>query len=397
MLLFALLLAARAKKPVLLIPGLMASTLSGSVTDAAHWYCPKDHTGLFWVDDLLMIPPEINCVFDWIRVVWNGSTNDIDELPYAHLKTGPLGDVDSVTSVDSLFGMHLLPTYQALADRFLSLGWKKNVDLLGVANDWRFGLRHKPAFWRNLTRLIEDSVSAQGERAVLVGHSMGGMFAHYFLTNVTTAEWRSKFIESAILLAPSIGGSGAAYGGLWTGHLPYLSFLGSFPETARGLGGNLIHMFNAVIYGNVTVFIDQSGQEHKGADIVRILRDNGKLPGDTEKMLGLFLPFLTAEPAPLDVPVGIVYNSGLTTTIAIDRRSGQDEFIAGRGDGLANAEGQEYCCAHWKGPYSVDCLDLHSPTSDANHLLLLWNHRVLDFVVSHTINNSWHSLTKTLF
>jgi lecithin-cholesterol acyltransferase len=221
------------KKPIFLIPGLMASPLSGSVTDAAYWYCPHDRTGIFWVEDLLMIPPILNCVFDWIRLAWDDGAQDIDELSYVRFGTGPVGDLDSVTSVDSLFGLHILPTYADLADRFLNLGWTKNVDLFGIPNDWRFGLRHKQAFWDNVTRLIESAVAAQGEKAVLIGHSMGGMFIDYFLTNLTTPEWRSRNIESAILLAPSVGGSGAAYGSLWTGYLPFLPILGQFPEPRR--------------------------------------------------------------------------------------------------------------------------------------------------------------------
>jgi lecithin-cholesterol acyltransferase len=386
---FLLALFAASKKPVLLIPGLMASPLSGSVTGAAYWYCPHDRTGLFWVDDLLMIPPELNCVLDWMRIVWNDDAKDIEELSYVKFETGPVGDVDSVTSVDSLFGMHILPTYANIADRFLSLGWTKNVDLLGVANDWRFGLRHKEAFWGNVTKLIENSVAEQGEKAVLVGHSMGGMFAHYFLTNLTTPEWRAKYIESAILLAPSIGGSGAAYGSLWTGYLPFLSWLGNFAESMRGTGGTLIHLLNLDIFANVTIFIDENGKEHKGADVINVLRDNGKLPGDTEKMLDLFVPFFGSAPGALDVPVAIAYNSGLDTTVAIDRRKGEDEFIYGRGDMLVNAEGPEYCCARWKGPYPVDCLDLRTSGEDSDHLTMLWNPEIIDFVLAHTVNNSW--------
>jgi lecithin-cholesterol acyltransferase len=389
MLLSAFAVISFSKKPVFIVPGLMASPLSGHATTGAYWYCPRDYTGLFWVDYLLMLPPELNCIFDWMRITWNETINDVDELGYIHLETGPMGDVDSVTSVDSLFGMHILPTYEYVVDSFLKLGWTKNVDLLGVPNDWRFGLHYKKAFWDSFTQLIEKSVNEQGAKAVLVGHSMGGKLVHHYLTNLTTPEWRSKYIESAILLAPSIAGSGVAFGSLWTGYLPFVDFLGAYPETVRGSGGAHVHLPNIGIFGDTTIYIDETGQEHKGTEVVNLLKNNGKMPGDSAKILDLFTPFFATAPAPIDVPTALLYNSGLPTTIALDRRTGQDEFIVGRGDILVNAEGPEYCCTKWKGPAAIDCVDLHSDDIGSDHFTMLLNPDVIEFVVSRAVNTTW--------
>lgn len=376
------------RQPIFLIPGLMASPLSGSVTGSAYWYCPRNLTTLFWVNDLLMIPPLFNCVMDWIRLTWIEAANDVDQLSYVRLISGPIGDVDSVTSVDSFFGIHVFPTYGNLANRFLTLGYVKGQDLFGIPYDWRFGLHQKPAFWANVTKLIEDSVAAQKEKAVLIGHSMGGMFIHHFLTNLTTKEWRLKHIQSAILIAPSVGGSGAAFGALWTGGIPFLSFLGNFTETMRHLGGIHIHVPNSQIFADTVVFIDMEGKKHFGADIANILKDNGKLQGKSEKMFDLYATYFTRAPIPLDVPVSIVYNSGLPTTLTVDRSSGKDKFVYGRGDMLVNAEGPEYCCSHWKGATQVECLNVETNGINSNHLTLLWNSKVLDFVVRHAVNGT---------
>jgi lecithin-cholesterol acyltransferase len=300
-----------------------------------------------------------------------------------------MGDVDSVTAVDSLFGMHIVPTYQGLADRFLKLGWTKNVDLLGVANDWRFGLHYKKGFWDNLTQLIEKSVKEQGTKAVLIGHSMGGKFVHHYLTNLTTPEWRSQYIESAVLAAPSIAGAGMAFSALWTENIPFADIFGKFPETIQGSGGAHVHLPNLGIFGNTTIFIDDSGKEHKGVEVVQILKDYGKVPGNVAKILDLFTPFFATAPAPIDVPTAILYNSGLPTIIAVDRRTGQDEFIYGPGDMLVNAEGLEYCCTQWKVPATTHCVDLHSDELGSDHFTMLWNPDVLDFIVEHTVNTTW--------
>jgi pimeloyl-ACP methyl ester carboxylesterase len=252
------------KKPVFLIPGFIASPLNGSTTSSPYWYCSGSRTVLFWLDDTLGIPPEFNCLADWIRLVWDPDSQDVTETSYSRLGTYPLGSVHGVTSVDSLFGIHLLPTYADLAARFLAVGYQKEVDLFGVPFDWRFGLHMNSSFWTQVTRLIEDAVVANGAKAVLIGHSMGGKFIHHFLTNITTIKWRSKFIESAVLIAPSLGGSGAQYVALWTKEFAGMGYLGTFPDTVNGMGGIHIHMFNAVIFADATVFVDEQGKVFKG-------------------------------------------------------------------------------------------------------------------------------------
>jgi lecithin-cholesterol acyltransferase len=330
-----------------------------------------------------------NCLADWIRLVWNRDSQDVAETSYSRLGTYPLGSVDAVTSVDSLFGFHLLPTYAYLAARFLDLGYTKEADLFGIPFDWRFGLHLNSSFWENVTKLIEAAVLSNGAKAVLIGHSMGSKFIHHFLTNLTTAEWRAKFIESTVLIAPSLGGSGAQYLALWTKEFAGMGYLGTFPDTVNGMGGIHIHMFNADIFENVTVFIDEKGKVFKGRDIVSAVKDNGMVPGDYEKIFDLYIPFFATVPRALDVPVAIVYNSRLNTPITIDRSSGSDVFVYGRGDTHVNAEGPEYFCSQWRGPTPVDCFDLMSDGFESSHITMLWNSDVLDFVVEHAVNETW--------
>jgi alpha-beta hydrolase superfamily lysophospholipase len=197
---------------------------------------------------------------------------------------------------DSPIGLRLAPTYLDLANRFLELGYKKGEDLFGIPYGWRFGLHQRPDFWDAVMRLIENSVHTNGQRAVHVGHSMGDFFVHYFLSNITTPEWRSKYVESGILLAPSFGGSGTAFATLWMKALPLVKFIGPYPETINALGGLHIHMPNMEIFKDTVVYIDENGRERTGADITKILKDGKKLPGNASKFFEAFLPFF-ARPA----------------------------------------------------------------------------------------------------
>jgi hypothetical protein len=113
------------------------------------------------------------------------------------------------------------------------------------------------------------------------------------------------------------------------------------------------------------------------------------VPGDYEKIFDLYIPCFATVPVALDVPVAIVYNSGLDTPITIDRSSGSDVFLYGRGDTHVNAEGPEYFCSKWRGPTPVDCMDLKSEGFESYHMTMLWESDVLDFTVDHALNDTW--------
>jgi hypothetical protein len=86
-----------------------------------------------------------------------------------------------------------------------------------------------------------------------------------------------------VLISLSLGGSGAAFDGIWTGQIPFLPFLGNFPQTMRDLGGIHIHMVNSQILADTAVYIDNSGNKHLGAEIVSLLKDKGSCQRNLKK------------------------------------------------------------------------------------------------------------------
>jgi pimeloyl-ACP methyl ester carboxylesterase len=370
-------------KPVILIPGLVASPLYGTVTGSNHWYCPNLRNRQVWINDLLFLPPFSYCLTDWTRLDWNPETQELVQPPYVNISPPPIGPLDNVLYVDSLFGsIHTTPTFSILANRLIASGYEKDKDLFGLPYDWRFGLWQPPAFWANVTSFIEKVVNETGKKAILTGHSMGGFLCHYFLSNKTTAEWRSQYIDSTVMIAPSFGGFGLAFRALWSKKLPFLSVLGQFNETMNTFGGIQIHMPNSEIYENTTVYIHSDGTKYSGSEIPKLLAERNALSADGLASLGHFVPFFEKIPGQLDVPVSIVYNSGIQTVLGVNESAGKEDWIFGPGDRLVNSETAAHVCKAWK---NVTCLDLHTRWPTGGHIVMLWTKAVGDFVVGQVM------------
>jgi pimeloyl-ACP methyl ester carboxylesterase len=336
-----------------------------------------------------MIPPLDGCLFDWMHITWDDTSQSAAENGYVHAWTGPVGDLESIRHLDTLGDTHLIGTYEILIDNYENAGWKSYENIFGLPYDWRFGLTLPQSYWNNVTSFIESTVQTTGEKAVLVGHSMGGFYIHNFLSRVTTPEWRAKYIDSAILIAPSVGGAGPAFGALWTRTFPFGGFLGSF-DALEWIGGLDIHMPNLEIYADTVIYKGPNGETRTGKEVRDLLFEKGKISGGSAKLFDSQVPFFSKAPATLDVPVSIVYNSKLSTTIGIDQTSGTDEYFYGEGDNYVNKEAIEWICANWKGPTVVDCWDLLSDDFwTANHGTLLGNPDVLKWVVNRTVDPTW--------
>jgi lecithin-cholesterol acyltransferase len=328
-------------------------------------------------------------LFDWMHLTWNDTTESPSELPYVHAWTGAVGDLESIRSIDTLENTHLFGTYDVLIDTYASAGWTPYADIFGLPYDWRFGLVLPQAYWNNVTALIESAVKKNGQKAVFVGHSMGGFYIHNFLTRITTAEWRAKYIDSAILIAPALAGSGAAFEALWTRRFPFMPSLGSF-DALEYLGGLDIHMLNLELYADTVIYRGKNGEVRTGKEVRDLLIEKGKIRGVSAKLFDSQLPFFAKAPGIVDVPISIVYNSKLETPVGIDETSGETEVFSEPGHLYVNSDGLDWICANWKGPTVVDCWDLLSDdTWLANHGTMLFNPEVLQWIVNRTIDPTW--------
>ena len=61
-------------------------------------------------------------------------------------------------------------------------------------------------YLKNLTALVEDTYyTNNNQKVVLIGHSLGCLFAHYFLQK-QSSSWKAKFIDAYVSISgPYIG------------------------------------------------------------------------------------------------------------------------------------------------------------------------------------------------
>ena len=370
---------ASSNRPIILIPGLMGSILDGDVTKKRYWYCPKESKANIWFNDKYAIPPTYKCLFDDIKLVWDNDKKEPKQPDYVNLSTVDFGGINGINHVDTLFfNQHIVPYYSVIISKLEKEGFIVGKDIFGAPFDWRFGVYQTEEFWNRLTNLVEKVYNESGKKVVIAGHSMGGFLLDVFLTQKTTSEWRKKYMDSGIYLAPSFGGSGLGFNSLWSKKMPFLDVLGEFEETISSLGGIHVHMLNHEIFGDRVVAKGIHGENLTAKDLTDYLVDNGKLYGDYHQIFKKNEPFFQHAPAQPDIPSMIVYNSGLPTAEGLDLSGEKAKSLYGTGDLMVNTEGPKYACDNWK---QTECHDLKSANPIDNHLTMLYKDSLNQFII----------------
>ena len=375
---FSVFVLCAAKKPTVLIPGLAASMLFGSMRASPFWYCPRVKDTNIWFNNWMAMWPYFNCLLDSVKLGYDNETGELVPMDYVDIAPREFGDPDEVAHMDYFAnGTSLVPTFKLLIQRLVDDGYTKRKDLFGMPWDWRFALHQPDAFWDKIKRFIEKIVHENGEKAVMIGHSMGGFLIQHFLTHITTKEWRDKYIDSAILWAPSFGGSGLAAALMYIQHIPYMRVFGKYDKIIGRMGGINIHMPNWAVFGDEVLFEGPNGLSVTAKNLSQFLKANGKLEGDIEPIFEKYRRFWSKPPMSPDVRTAVIYNSGGTTVKGLKLKpNGGWSFTFGPGDGLVNSEGPEYACSHWS---NVSCLDMKTGLLSGNHLTILWVQETLNF------------------
>jgi len=77
-------------------------------------------------------------------------------------------------------------------------GYERGVSVRGAPYDFRYAPHSQPFYFVQLRRLVEDTFNLNGRRrVVLFAHSMGGLYAAYFLSR-RPAAWKERYIEALI-------------------------------------------------------------------------------------------------------------------------------------------------------------------------------------------------------
>lgn len=373
-------------KPVIFLPGTLGSILEGSINRYDHWYCPvlKDKT--IYINSVYLTPPLYNCLIEGLRLTYDENTNYYKNIDGVTLNPKDWGGIQGFQFGKIFPDLNGITYYGEFINYLKENGYTVGKNIFGAPYDWRLGPNMPSSFWTQLSALVEKAYNTNSNtKVVLVGHSLGGFMVQRYLTQHTTAEWRSTYIDFAILSAPSFGGSGLAVTALFTGSLPRLAKILSNATipAVRSLGALHAQLPNHEIFGDQIISYDKNGNPLKASDLPNKLLELGYVE---PKIFALGKDEPVHAPEAPDVPTVVIYNSAIETVIGYNAKT--EEQVFDRGDNVVLADGPEYACQNWKKAQVV-CHDFNKNDKNYGHVTMLMMHESVQLHMNYILDDSW--------
>lgn len=310
-------------------------------------------------------PRRARCTFKALTPIYDTDTDRMYTRPNVTVTPRDWSGVDGIKGTSKILGLDIPPYFNKFVSRLQSNGYKLGENIFGAPYDWRFGVDQPPEFWAKLMELCERAVNSTGKKAKILTHSMGGPVIHSFLTKHSTKEWRDKYLSRVIFSAPSWSGSGSAHISLWRKQILFLPAKNPDLEEFLHMNGGLyVHFPNSKIYANSTMYTC-AGRNITGAELLDFFVESGKLTEKQIKPAKRNLAYASEFPSIPDLPIRVLYNSGVKTSVGLDLRSKEDKGKAryGPGDGVVSSEGVDWVCREWENQGAdIKCIDLKSRT-----------------------------------
>lgn len=193
--------------PVVIIPGDGASALEAKLDkdSAPHWYCSTQSDWFrLWLDPAQLASGFVDCWSENIMLHYNKSLDEVSDAPGVVVRV--VGGLDGLTLDDSYLTSSASNVFSDLLDAFVDAGYVRDETLVGLPYDFRRAPTGNPDFITQIQSTIENVTAAQGEKVVILSHSLGGLNSLYFL-NAMTDEWKNTYIAAWIPISPAYGGA----------------------------------------------------------------------------------------------------------------------------------------------------------------------------------------------
>jgi lysophospholipase-3 len=164
-----------------------------------------------------LVPELWDCFAARISRVFNGS--GWSDKPGVWSRPG--AGLDAINYLDPANPIvrHESMYFAATSAALINAGWAINVSLGGLPYDWRQHPEEQPELFEAFQQQVEDLSAAMGGKpVVLVSHSMGGPFTHYFLNKVVSQSWKDKFVAKWIAVCSPFGGAAVAVRAMLSGY-----------------------------------------------------------------------------------------------------------------------------------------------------------------------------------
>lgn len=336
-----------------------------------------------------------------LALIYDGTTDAYSNFPGVELRPVNFGGLGGINVLDP--GVSETDQFNKISSTLSQrLGYQEGRNLHGAPYDWRLaGDAHSVrkngvgGFYTQLQQLIEQTVAANGQKAVLLSHSLGGPTLLYFFHNFVTEEWRQQHIHGWVALsAPWLGSVGQllAYMAGWTFGLPSWLVPHDYVKQVQVNATSGVWLApNPVAFGNETLVTTPS-RTYTAADVKSLIATIGEQAGG-EQVLAMMdkksLDLTAIQKPPSFVPLQNWYSNGVGTPLNLifssDITHGFDsaprEIVNGDGDGTVNTESLRQAEFNWPQVDSAPVTTRIFPNQ--THYGMLFDDRVIDAFVSY--------------
>ena len=381
----------RSLRPAIIIPPQYGTNLHATynVTDLP-FYCDKEaKDSVLWLNTKLMIPPLTNCLFKLLKLSYDNATDSYVDRENVTIAIHDFGKDTSIqysdTGITSMF--HFIESCATMLNKLKKSGYKLLQNLYAAPYDWRKGT-YQTDYWEKLKNLTEQAYSKNdNQRVVIAGASLGSLLLNTFLVDHVSQEWKDKYIDHVVYVAPTFGGTALGLSSLWKQELWGFTIFKSddLKELIESMPLIYQSLPNYGIFGDDTIIKNEYDREFNASAIPKILAESGKLGETGMKTMKKATNITQHAPRDPNVPVVLIYNSAISTDFSYNFKKGLTEepiIIQKPGDGTAFAKGSEWVCSHWKSP--MTCIDVYRDSAEYSHTAMINNPYVINLAMTET-------------
>eukprot|EP00512_Aurantiochytrium_limacinum_P006065 CAMPEP_0171516056 /NCGR_PEP_ID=MMETSP0959-20130129/3813_1 /TAXON_ID=87120 /ORGANISM="Aurantiochytrium limacinum, Strain ATCCMYA-1381" /LENGTH=430 /DNA_ID=CAMNT_0012054701 /DNA_START=167 /DNA_END=1459 /DNA_ORIENTATION=- len=347
------------RPPVLLIPGDGGNQIEYKLDrkdHIPHWFCRKSSHGWkrLWLDVLDLLPGEIDCWNENIKLHFNVSSGKFSNAPGVEIRVPGFGTTTSVEYVDPWIKSEA-GYMNRLVAVLVAHGYTREKDLAAAPYDFRLAVISHPNFVSRTIRLVEDLYFRNNNTKVaLVSHSMGSIVTLFILQNRPQA-WKDKFIHSWTSFSGIFAGTVLEYKVLASGdnfNVPIVSSSSVVTEQ-RSYESNYWMLPTEQHWSTNPVLMKTPFRNYTVRDIDSFLRDVGYAQGINLRKRTSGITNLTIPP---QVPVNLYIGRGLPTPLQYIYTKGDNKtwfknqptkILTGDGDSIVNSLSLEAPLSYW--------------------------------------------------
>uniref|UniRef100_A0A0E0NH42 AB hydrolase-1 domain-containing protein n=1 Tax=Oryza rufipogon TaxID=4529 RepID=A0A0E0NH42_ORYRU len=203
--------------PIFLVPGASCSDLEARLTEAyrpstAHCGAMKGKGwfGLWENNTELLVHDYADCSLEQMTLVYDPAANEYRNLPGVETRVPNFGSAWSFGYKNPVNRLQRAQCLGKLRDWLEELGYRDGDTMFGAPYDFRYAppvpgqtSEVYSRYFSEFMALVEAATKKKQKKAVILGHSYGGMVALEFVRS-TPRAWRDAHIERLVLVAPTL-------------------------------------------------------------------------------------------------------------------------------------------------------------------------------------------------